>query len=105
MAKKPLVSILIVSYNDERTIEAAVKSAAVQLYPSIEILVIDNNSKDTTRDLLKGMRDRLPGLRTMHLGENGIENETFRYHVLESAENTGFARGHNRLIAASGGEY
>ena len=101
----PLVSICIVSYNDEHSIEAAVKSAALQLHPAVEILVLDNNSKDGTREILQSLRDRLPGLRNMHLGAHGVQSEAFRYHVLEVKENLGYAKGNNKLIAASRGEF
>ncbi|MDO8557806.1 MAG: glycosyltransferase family 2 protein [bacterium] len=100
---RPLVTISILSYNDEETIEAAVKSAALQLYPAIEILVLDNNSQDGTRQILKNLRDRLPGLRAAHLREHGKESSIFRCHVLESSENLGFAKGHNKLISLSQG--
>jgi len=103
--KNPLVTISILSYNDERTIETAIKSAALQLYPHIELIVLDNNSKDRSRNILKKIRDILPGLRTAHLKKYGIKNETFRYHVLESKENLGFAKGHNRVISISQGEF
>jgi len=101
----PIVTISIISYNDENTIETAVKSAALQLYPAIEIIVLDNNSQDSTREILRSMKDRLPGLRAAHLAEKGVKDEVFRYHILESGDNLGFAKGHNRVIAASQGTY
>src|SRR3989344_1445337 len=101
----PLVTISILSYNDEHTIETAVKSAALQLYPNIELIVFDNNSKDNTKRLLTGMRERLPGLRTAHLNANSAENAEFRFHILESKENIGFAGGHNRVIAMARGDF
>ncbi|MDP3963150.1 MAG: glycosyltransferase family 2 protein [bacterium] len=101
----PLVTISILSYNDEATIETAVKSAALQLWPRIELIVFDNNSKDNTKRLLAGMKERLPGLRSAHLSAHGVENAEFRFHILESKENIGFAPGHNRIIAMAKGEY
>lgn len=105
MNHQPLVTISILSYNDEQTIETAVKSAALQLHSAIEILVMDNNSKDGSREILRNLKDRLPGLRAAHLAEHGVTSEIFRYHVLESSENVGFAKGHNKLIAMAQGTY
>jgi GT2 family glycosyltransferase len=104
-AKSPLVTVSILSYNDERSIETAVKSAALQLYPSVEIIVLNNNSKDGSRTILENLKDRIETLRKLHLRDHGIENEVFRYHVLDSKENLGFAKGHNKIISISQGEY
>jgi glycosyltransferase involved in cell wall biosynthesis len=49
---KPLVSVLIPSYNSEKTIERCLNSVAQQDYPCIELIIADNNSQDLTPALI-----------------------------------------------------
>lgn len=50
---KPLVSIIIPTRNSSRTIEAALESIKKQSYPNIEIIVIDQQSIDSTLSVVK----------------------------------------------------
>jgi glycosyltransferase involved in cell wall biosynthesis len=45
---KPLVSIIIPTYNQSKLLEKTIKSAQMQNYENIEILVIDDQSTDDT---------------------------------------------------------
>lgn len=45
------VSIIIPTYNEQRNINRCLKSCVRQLYPSMEIIVIDNYSSDRTIDI------------------------------------------------------
>ena len=53
MKNSPLVSILIVTYNAEKTIWWTLASIFDQTYENYEILILDNNSSDNTLNLLK----------------------------------------------------
>lgn len=44
----PLVSIITVAYNSEKTIGKTIESVLRQTYPRLEYLIIDGNSKDRT---------------------------------------------------------
>ncbi len=46
--KKPLVSIIIPTKNSENTIEECLKSIRAQTFDNIEMIVVDNYSKDKT---------------------------------------------------------
>lgn len=46
--KNPLVSVIAISYNHERFIEESLDSIRLQVYPNIEVLIIDSNSKDNS---------------------------------------------------------
>jgi len=47
----PLVSIIIPTYNSARTLEQCLISIVAQDYKDIEIIVVDNNSTDTTKEI------------------------------------------------------
>ncbi len=83
---KPLVSIIIPVYNGENEIEAAVRSAADE-HISMEILVVDDGSKDKTAEKVLKLSEEIPFLR------------------LIAQENSGPAAARNRGIAEAQGEY
>lgn len=58
MSKKPKVSIIIPALNVADTIERCVNSALKQTYPDTEVIVIEGDSSDGTRFLLKQIEDR-----------------------------------------------
>src|SRR5579871_6111210 len=47
----PLVSILIPAYNAENWISDTLKSALAQTWPNKEIIVVDDGSRDRTREV------------------------------------------------------
>jgi len=53
MNNKPLVSIIIPTKNEEKNIEVCLKSIKSQAYKKIETIVVDNNSKDKTREIAR----------------------------------------------------
>lgn len=53
LKNEPLVSIITVSFNSEKTIEDTFNSILNQTYKSIEYIIIDGNSKDKTIDIIK----------------------------------------------------
>jgi glycosyltransferase involved in cell wall biosynthesis len=53
--KKPLVSIVIPTYNREDFVKEAIESALSQTYSNIEVVVVDNCSTDKTWDIICGI--------------------------------------------------
>ncbi len=49
----PIVSIITVVFNGEKTLESTIKSVINQTYDNIEYVIIDGNSKDKTLDIIK----------------------------------------------------
>lgn len=82
----PLVSVIIPAYNASATIRRALDSVAVQDYPQLEIIVIDDCSKDATAEIVGGYSDP-------------------RIRLLRNARNLGECGAMNEGIAAAKGEY
>lgn len=53
MKNKPLVSIIIPTKNSDDFLENCLKSIKNQTYKNIEIIVVDNNSTDMTKEIAK----------------------------------------------------
>ncbi len=51
----PLLSIVVPARNEERAVEAAVRSLLAQDYPSFEVIVVEDRSTDRTADILRGL--------------------------------------------------
>ena len=50
---RPLVSVICVCYNHERFVLEALESVKSQTYPSIEIIIVDDGSRDYSKSLIK----------------------------------------------------
>jgi glycosyltransferase involved in cell wall biosynthesis len=59
MSDKPLISIIIPSYNSARFVLHAVQSALEQTYSPVEVIVVDDGSTDDTRERLVTREDRI----------------------------------------------
>ena len=49
--KNPLVSVIVTTRNNHATLEACLSSVAAQDYKQIELIVVDNNSSDDTKEI------------------------------------------------------
>ena len=58
----PKVSVLIPARNEEENIERCVQSLLLQDYPNFEVIVLDDQSSDSTNSILKKMAMTAPGL-------------------------------------------
>lgn len=56
---KPKISIITISFNSEKCLEAAIKSVVNQSYINKEFIVIDGGSKDGTLEIVKKYRDQI----------------------------------------------
>ncbi len=82
-----LVSILLSVYNSEKTIEESLNSLLNQTYKNIEILVIDDGSKDSSLEICKS-----------------YENKNKQIEVYENKNNIGLTKSLNKLLIRSRGE-
>lgn len=53
MAKTPLVSVIVTTRNEEKNIVRFLKSVRDQTYGNLEMIVVDNNSTDKTKDIAR----------------------------------------------------
>lgn len=58
-AELPLVSVLISSYNHADFIEASIRSVYAQDYPNIELLVVDDGSRDGSVAVIRRLQEEL----------------------------------------------
>ena len=86
---KPLISIIMPSYNAAPFIGEAVKSVIGQSYSNWELLIIDDGSTDDTQDILSVFDDHRINIFTIHnnqgvsnarnIGLNNIQGEYFSF--------------------------
>jgi glycosyltransferase involved in cell wall biosynthesis len=57
-AKSPSVSVVIPTYNRENLVGRAIKSVFSQTYGDFELIVVDDASKDNTREVIKSFDDK-----------------------------------------------
>lgn len=86
---QPLISINLLSWNGQKYIRDCLDSVFDQTYPHLEVLVIDNGSKDQTVDYLREINKR---------------HKNFKIVALYP-KNLGFSVGHNHLIKQSRGQF
>jgi glycosyltransferase involved in cell wall biosynthesis len=74
MDGNPLVSTVIPTYNRVNTISEAVESVLGQTYPHIEVIVVDDGSKDDTLERLKRYGDRIRVISQANAGPSAARN-------------------------------
>ncbi|MGN1091551.1 MAG: glycosyltransferase family 2 protein [Alphaproteobacteria bacterium] len=88
---EPLISVIIPSYNHENYVQTTIRSVIEQTYQNIELIMIDDGSKDTTFEKIKEM-------------ENECKKRFVRF-VYQKQENQGTCTTLNRLLAQVNGKY
>jgi len=64
------LTVIIVTYNAAATLQKSLDSVYMQSYPDIELIVIDGNSSDGTKDILIANNDKITYWRSEP--DNGI---------------------------------
>jgi len=85
MKKRPLVSIIIPTHNRRDELKECLKGIFCQDYPNKEVLIVDNNSTDNTKDV--------------------VRRYFLEVKIIENPHNLGAAQARNQGIARCSGEY
>jgi glycosyltransferase involved in cell wall biosynthesis len=83
-----LVSVIMASYNHERYITEAIESVLNQTYPELELIIVDDCSKDNSKEVIQSFQKRDDRVKQF-------------FHN----ENLGIARTANDAIDAATGKY
>jgi glycosyltransferase involved in cell wall biosynthesis len=84
-SEKPLISVYMVTYNTEKYIGRAIDSVLAQTYRSLELIIVDDGSTDSTASIVSSYND--PRIKYVY------------------KEHKNFAAGMNRAITKAGGDY
>ena len=85
---RPVVSVIISSYNMEKTLPAAIDSILNQTFPDWELIIIDDGSTDRTQNILESYK-----------------NKDSRIKVIKNRENLGLTASLNKGLKIAKGEY
>jgi len=82
--KSPHISVIVLNFNGSECIDRCLRSLEVQTYHDFEIIVVDNNSTDSSREILETKWKK-------------------RVRLIFLKENTGYCGGNNRGIEQARG--
>lgn len=91
MRREPKLSVVVLHYGTDTDMTLATLHAMLgrgEVYPNLEVVLVDNGSSEEVLEILRA---------------RAAQDD--RILLVENGENLGFARGNNRGIAASSGEY
>lgn len=71
-------SVVIPNYNNAGTLARAIDSVLTQTYPALEVIVIDDGSKDNSADVARSFGDRVQYVRQENAGVSAARNKGAR---------------------------
>lgn len=89
---KPLVSIIVITYNSSNYVLETLESAKNQTYNNIELIITDDASIDNTVEICSGWL-------------NNNKERFVKTELITTSENTGIPSNCNRGVKASNGEW
>jgi glycosyltransferase involved in cell wall biosynthesis len=72
--RRPMATVVIVNYNYEKFIAAAIDSALDQSYVPLEVIVVDDGSSDGSREIIAGYADRIRTIFQKNAGQGAAYN-------------------------------
>ena len=91
MSTKNLISVIMPAYNHEKYVQEAIQSVINQTYQNIELIIIDDGSKDSTWQKIQELKP--------------LCEKRFVRVIFETQENQGTCRTLNKLISYVNGDY
>ena len=76
---QPLVSIVINNYNYERFLARCIDSALSQTYAKTEVIVVDDGSTDSSREVIERYRGRIVPIHKSNGGQASALNQGFEH--------------------------
>ncbi len=74
MDQQPAISVVIPTYNRAKVVPKALESVFSQTYAPVGIIVVNDGSKDETREVLAGYAGRIIGINQENTGLSGARN-------------------------------
>lgn len=72
MISKYKISVIIPAYNCEKTIEKCIKSILLQTFQNLEILIINDGSKDNTRKIVENLQQKDNRIKLINQKNSGV---------------------------------
>ncbi|MEL0608042.1 glycosyltransferase family 2 protein [Vibrio echinoideorum] len=66
------VSIIVITLNEEKRIGRLMEELSVQTHQEFEVIVVDSNSEDNTREVAQAYESALPNLTVHHMETRGV---------------------------------
>ncbi|MCC4773934.1 glycosyltransferase family 2 protein [Vibrio cyclitrophicus] len=66
------VSIIVITLNEEKRIGRLMEKLSVQTHQEFEVIVVDSNSEDNTREVAQAYESALPNLTVHHMETRGV---------------------------------
>lgn len=98
VSERPLVSFVLLAYNQPRFVEEAVKGALAQTYRPLEIIVSDDCSSDGTFEIIRQILDGYRGPHTV-VARRNERNLGIGAHVTRAMDEC-----HGEIIVAAAGD-
>lgn len=89
MTNPPLVSVIVPVYDGAAYVAEGVGSALAQTWPAVEVIVVDDGSRDATPAIVDGLALRDPRVRVLHQANAGPS----------AARNAGLERARGAYVA------
>jgi alpha-1,3-rhamnosyltransferase len=90
--REPLVSVVVVTYNSSQTVIETLESIKAQTYKNIELVISDDDSKDTSVEICKKWVEK-------------NKNRFVRTKIITHTPNTGTSANMNRAFSEAQGEW
>ncbi|MCR5304709.1 MAG: glycosyltransferase [Lachnospiraceae bacterium] len=91
-ADRPLVSVAVPSYMNEKTIGMTIRSVARQTYRPVEIVICDDSSADRTFEVIREAESR-------------YESEGLLFRTYRNEKRLGMTKNWNRCLSLCSGKY